>query len=194
MLREGTNCSYLCHNSEAGEFSVGSDAITHSYKTQIRKQWLIRQIPDDAEELYQAGLTIGAYIIFSNNMVDGKHTINQARGVNKYIDDRFDLTLECIRRFFLKIESPLYETLIRYQEFFNLFNDFHGYIHFFMLEDLVDTQGDIRFYLPFDDFHSTPSFSNVDDYLKYKNKVMNFIASRNKRIAEYTEAHFQYGL
>ncbi|MGD1833898.1 MAG: DUF6994 family protein [Sphaerochaetaceae bacterium] len=48
---------YLHHSSELGTFSLGSDAITHSYKNQNRKQWLIKQIPDEAEKLYDAGLT-----------------------------------------------------------------------------------------------------------------------------------------
>lgn len=141
--------TYLYHKSELGEFFFGSDAITHSYKNQKRKQWLIKQIPDEVNELFDAGSTIGAYTIFPNNRIDGKHTINQARGINSLIDDRFDLTLECIRRFYLGQISPLYDTLVRYKYFFDLFDNFIGYIHFFLLEDLIDENQKIRFYLPF---------------------------------------------
>jgi hypothetical protein len=51
-------------------------------------------------ELFDTGSTIRAYIIFPKNRIDRKHTINQARGVNILIIDRFDLTLECIRLFY----------------------------------------------------------------------------------------------
>ena len=177
--------SYLYHRSVQGEFFLGSDAITHSYKNHKRKTWLTEQIPGEVKELFDAGSTIGAYIIFPNNRIDGKHTINQARGVNSLIDDRFDLTLECIRRFYLSKESPLYSTLLRYKKYFELFQDFEGYIHFFLLNDLVDENGNIKFYLPFDDFITRPVFSDVGEYLSYKNEVIEFIGSRNKRIEDY---------
>ena len=177
--------SYLYHRSEQGEFFLGSDAITHSYKNHKRKSWLTEQIPNEVKELFDTGSTIGAYIIFPNNRIDGKHTINQARGVNGLIDDRFDLTLECIRRFYLSQESPLHSTLLRYINFFDLFHDFKGYIQFFLLEDLVDENGNVKFYLPFDDFKTRPTFSDVGDYLSYKKGVIDFIGSRNRRIENY---------
>ena len=177
---------YLYHKSDQGEFLLGSDAITHSYKNHKRKKWLTDQIQRDVNKLFDTGSTIGAYTIFPNNRVDGKHTINQARGVNRLIDDRFDLTLECIRLFYLGQESPLYDTLFRYKDFFDLFENFRGYIDFFLLDDLVDENQKIKFYLPFDNFKSRPTFTKVDDYLTYKNGVMNFIGARNERIKNYT--------
>ena len=178
---------YLYHNSELGEFFLGSDAITHSYKNHKRKHWLLKQIPIEVDELFNTGSTIGAYTLFPNNRIDGQHTINQARGVNSLIDDRFDLTLECIRLFYINQKSPLYETLLRYKDFFDLFEDFIGYIQFFLLEDLLDENNNIKFYLPFDDFKTRPTFSNVDDYLLYKKRVMNFIKLRNIRIENYSK-------
>jgi hypothetical protein len=178
---------YLYHNSELGEFFFGSDAITHSYKNQIRKQWLVKQIPREVDELFDTGSTIGAYIIFPYNKIDGKHTINQARGVNSLIDDRFDLTLECIRRFYLDQTSPLYDTLLRYKDFFDLFDNFIGYVNFFLLGDLLDDNQEVKFYLPFDDFKTPPKLSDTDDYLLYKKGVMNFIRQRNKRVENYTQ-------
>ena len=131
------------------------------------------------------GSTIGAYIVFPNNRIDGKHTINQARGVNSLIDDRFDLTLESIRLFYSGEKSPLYDTLLRYENFFDLFDDFMGYIHFFLLDDLIDENDKIKFYLPFDGFKTRPSFSDVNQYLLYQKRVVGFIKSRNKRIEDY---------
>lgn len=184
-LSDDQNGAYLFHQSVLGIFSLGSDAITHSYKSHKRKQWLIQQIPDEVEELFNTGSTIGAYTIFPNNTIDGNHTINQARGVHSLIDDRFDLTLECIRRFYSGQASPLHDVLWRYKSFFDLFENFSGYVSFFLLNDLVDEEQHVKFYLPFDDFKTKPAFSNVDEYLLYKKGVMYFIQSRNKRIEDY---------
>jgi len=186
-LSENQNGVYLYHKSELGEFFFGSDAITHSYKNHKCKQWLTKQIPDEVNELFDTGSTIGAYTIFPNNRIDGIHTINQARGVNSLIDDRFDLTLECIRRLYLGQTSPLYDTLLRDKNFFDLFNDFIGFIHFFLLDDLIDENQEIKFYLPFDNFNAPPIFSSVDEYLSYKKGVMNFIRQRNERINNYVQ-------
>ena len=174
--------AYLYHNSELGEFILGSDAISHSYKNQKKKSWLIKQIPDEVDELFDTGCTIGAYTLFPKKQIDKKFTINQARGVNRLIDDRFDLTLECIRLFYLDQQSPLYDTLSRYKNFFDLFDNFIGYVQFFLLQDLIDDNQQIKFYLPFDDFKTPPAFSDIDEYLLYKKGAMNFIRSRNQRI------------
>lgn len=184
-LRDKINGAYLYHKSELGEFFLGSDAITHSYKNHKRKFWITKQIANEVNELFHAGSTIGAYIIFPNKRIDGRHTINQARGVNILIDDRFDLTLECIRLFYLGKTSPLYLTLLRYSNFFYLFGDFAGYINFFLLNDLIDENYNIKFYLPFNNFTTRPTFTNIDQYILYKSGVINFINSRNMRIKDY---------
>ena len=186
-LTEGKRDTYLYHNSEQGEFFLGSDAITHSYKNQTRTHWLTKQIPNEVDELFDMGSTIGAYTLFPKNKIDNKFTINQARGINSLIDDRFDLTLECIRLFYLGQISPLYDTFLRYKNFFDLFGNFIGYVQFFLLDDLIDENQKIKFYLPFDNFNLRPSFSNVEDYLTYKKGVMGFIRLRNERITEYTK-------
>ena len=184
-LRNDKRNAYLYHQSQLGEFFFGSDAITHSYKNHVRKKWLTSQIPTDVDELFDAGSTIGAYIIFPNNQVNRKPNINQARGTNHFIDDRFDLTLECIRLFYLEQKSPLHDVLLRYKGFFDLFGDFMGYVQFFLLDDLVDKNGMIEFHLPFNGFNTRPEFSDVDAYLRYKNRTLRFIQSRNNRIQNY---------
>jgi hypothetical protein len=40
----------------------------------------------------------------------------------------------------------------------------------------------VKFYLPFDDFKSVPKFREVDDYLLYKKRVIDFINARSNRI------------
>lgn len=187
-LNDNKKGTYLYHSSGLGEFNLGSDAITHSYRNQTRKQWLVKQISNEVNELFEIGSTVGAYILFPKNKIDNKFTINQARGVNSLIDDRFDLTLECIRLFYLGQNSPLYETFLRYKNFFDLFENFKEYINFFLLNDLVDGNQNIKFYLPFDDFKTKPTFTDVSDYLLYKEGVTNFIKSRNKRIEDYVKS------
>lgn len=187
-LTDNKSGAYLYHKSQLGEYFLGSDAITNSYKNHKRKKWLTEQIQNEVAELFDAGSTIGAYIIFPNNKIDGKHTINQARGINSYIDDRFDLTLECIRRFYQGQYSPLHDTLFRYESFFNLFKNFEGYIKFFLLEDLVNENQTIKFFLPFDNFKTEPRINNVGEYLAYKENVMNFITSRNNRISLHPQS------
>lgn len=184
-LRDDEPGYYLHHNSALGDFSLGSDSITHSYKNHIKKNWLTTQIPKEVQELFDKGSTIGGYLIFPNNQVDRKHTINQARGVLRLIDDRFDLTLECIRRFYSSKPSPLEEALERYASFFRLFETFEGYVDFFLLNDLVNEDGTVKFYLPFDDFRSLPEFKSINDYLAYKTRVESFIDSRNRRIEDH---------
>lgn len=174
--------SYLYHNSELGEFFLGSDAITHSYRNQKKFKWITEQIPEHVKELYDAGSTIGAFILFPKKQVNKKNNINQARGVNPFINDRFDLTLECIRRFYKDETSPLYQTLLRYREFFDLFGSFEGYVQFFLLDDLIDEERNVKFYLPFDNFESKPYFKDINDYLIYKEKTIKFITTRNQRI------------
>jgi len=184
-LRNDKKGAYLYHQSDLGEYFLGSDAITHSYKNHKKKKWLTDQIPFEVNELFEIGSTIGAYIIFPNNKINGKHTINQARGVNRFIDDRFDLTLECIRRYYHGENSPLYDTLLRYKSFFGLFDDFMGYINFFLLDDLINENNKIKFYLPFDGFKTPPTFSDADQYHLYKEGVTGFVIARNNRIANY---------
>jgi len=182
-LNKNHKSAYLYYQSELGEFFLGSDAITHSYKNQRSKQWLIKQLPDNiASGLFNRSATIGSYIIFPNNKREGKGTINQARGMNPLIDDRFDLTLECIRLFYCNKMSPLFNVLTRYADFFELFGSFDGYVDYFYLNDLLDSHGKISFFLPFDNFHTKPGFNNVKEYLTYNDEVINFINNRNKRI------------
>jgi hypothetical protein len=84
-------------------------------------------------------------------------------------------------------EAPLYSTLLRYKNFFDLFDDFMGYIHFFFLDDLIDERNNIKFYLPFDGFKTRPTFSDISQYLLYKKGAIKFIKSRNNRIENYIQ-------
>ncbi len=135
----------------------------------------------DIAELKHKVRTIGGHIIFPAHKKNG-FTINQARGINRMICDRFDLTLECIRRFYVQGHSPLYDALIRYKDFFDLFIDFSGYVDFFMLQDFVDGKAQVKFSLPFDNFIRTPLPQTANEYNQYRTHTVALINSRNKRI------------
>lgn len=195
-LTENTAGAYLHHHSDAGEFFFSSDAITHSYKNTKAMSSILQQLPEEfSESLFKTGSTVGSYIIFPSKKIDRKMTINGARGTSGKIKDRFDLTLECIRRHYAGIENPLGETLKRYSVFFDLFGTFQGYVDFFLLQDLVsDDYSSINFYLPFDDFERPALPQSVDEYLSYRKLVMNFIAARNERILGFSRHRFGEGV
>jgi hypothetical protein len=175
---------YLFHHSKLGEFHLSSDTATHTFSRWASMSDIISQIDKDEIEIFRyLAYTIGSMIIFPSNRVDGKNTINGARGFHPLIKDRIDLTLECIRRFYINEASPLADTLERYRCFFELFDNFEGYIEFFLLQDLVvkDFSG-IKFFIPFDNFKSSAVPKTLETYLSYKSSVINYITARNQRI------------
>ena len=138
---------------------------------------VIDQIPEvEREEFNRIGYTIGGMMIFPANQVDRKPTINGARGLDAWIADRFDLTVECIRRHYLDEPSPLSSTLARYADFFGLFGDFAGYVDFFLLQDLVnEVTSTVEFFTPFEDFTGSPLPGTLDAYLGYRQLAIEFI-------------------
>jgi hypothetical protein len=123
-------------------------------------------------------------MVFPGNRVDGKQTINGARGFTRKIADRLDLTLECIRRHYLGRPSPLDHVLARYRDFFALFEDFKGYVEFFILQDLVaHDYGAVKFFMPFEDFNTPSVPKDADTYGEYRRLSIEFIEARNRRIA-----------
>jgi len=183
-LDAATPGAYLHHRSELGEFWLTSDSVIPTFSRWIALKPITEQLPDEEiEEFRTIGYTIGGMMVFPGNVVDGKLTINGARGFHRRIADRMDLTLECIRRHYLGQTSPLATTLARYAGFFDLFEDFQGYVDFFMLQDLVvDDYFAVRFFMPFDDF-TTPSVpKDVDTYQEYRRLSIDFVEARNRRI------------
>ena len=174
----------LHHKSELGEFFLSSDAVGHTYKNIQSMSNIINKIPsEEIDSFYSLCSTIGAYIIYPSKRVDNQMTINGARGTNGKIKDRFDLTLECIRCHYINEKSPLSDTLQRYSSFFNLFENFQGYIDFFLLQDLVtDDYLSIKYLIPFESFENSPLPKDVDEYMLYKKNMIDFVTARNQRI------------
>jgi hypothetical protein len=179
----------LHHKSELGEFLLSSDSIGHTYSRVKSMSHIINQIPsEEINSFFSTCSTIGAYIIFPAKKVDNQMTINGSRGLNRSIKDRFDLTLECIRRFYINESSPLSDTFQRYSSFFSLFQGFKEYKDFFLLQDLVEENDlSIKFFLPFDSFDHPPLPNNVEEYQSYKKHLMDFVRARNQRILNSTQ-------
>ena len=92
---------YLYHQSELGEFFLSSDSAIHTFSRWASMAHIINQLKQgEAEDFRRVGYSMGGMIIFPANRVEGKNTINVARGFHPLIKDRIDLTVECIRRYY----------------------------------------------------------------------------------------------
>ena len=183
------NQNRLYHKSSLGEFYLSSDrAITSFWK---RKSFQHITTTLQLEELikYDQILdSIGGILIWPSNRVGTRQTINGARGFNRMISDRLDLTIECIRLYYAGKPSPLYETFKLYSDFFDLFDNFEGFIKFFLLQDAVsDDFTKTKIAEPFDDFKTSPVPRNIEEFLQYRDGTIEFVKLRNKRIENYTK-------
>ena len=176
----------LHHKSELGEFVLSSDSIAHTYSNIKSTTDIIKKInADELEKFVSLCSTIGGYIIFPSERINNQMTINGARGVNKKIRDRFDLTLECIRKFYNKEDSPLIKTFERYKQFFNLFDSFKEYVDFFLLQDLVTSDySSIKYLIPFESFENYPLPNDIEEYQLYKYNLSNFVSARSQRMKD----------
>jgi len=147
---------------------------------------IISEVPElELDEFQYLGATVGGTILFPGKQINRKRTMNQARGMSKSIEDRFDLTLECIRLQFENLPNPLERTLALYWEFFELFQSFDRYVDFFLLQDLVEDNR-VRFFLPHYEFTNSALPSNLGEYREYMANAKMFLHARNKRIQEWS--------
>jgi hypothetical protein len=177
---------YLHHQSQVGEFWLSSDAVIPTFTREGRISHIINQIAVEERDAFSGiGYTIGGMMVFPGNRIGRKMTINGARGFHPRIKDRFDLTVECIRRHYSNESSPLSDTLARYSDYFRLFGDFRGYVEFFLLQDLVTEDcSAVRFFSPFENFNTSPLPGSVAAYMDYRQFAIGFIEARNQRILE----------
>ena len=60
---------------------------------------------------------------------------------------------------------------------------------FFHLQDLVDkVTSAVKFFMPFEDFTASPLPGTVNAYFVYRQRAIEFIESRNRRIAAHVGA------
>lgn len=83
----------------------------------------------------------------------------------------------------MQVRAALLARLARYRDFFALFEDFGGYVDFFLLQDLVtDDCADVRFFMPFDEFRTASVPEDDATSTEYRRRSMEFIEGRNRRI------------
>jgi len=183
---------YLVGTCENKSIDLSSDSIINSLIKPLmnneKTSSIINECSLKVEQVRKEGSTIGGFLLLPRKKIDGKLTINAARGFNRKIADRFDLTLECIRLHYLRIDSPLKNDLERYSEFFDLFSDFKGYIQFFLLDDLVNNSyTEIKFFTSFSQaFLSAPLPKDKAEYQTYAENSLRFVRSRNERIRQWS--------
>jgi hypothetical protein len=181
--------NYLYHLSDLGEFFLASDAVIPTFWKEERIKPIASEIPDQMKAFYNLGYTIGGMMIFPGNRIGRAMTINGARGFHPRIKDRFDLTVECIRRHYGREPNPLAKVLDRYADFFALFEDFRGYVDFFLLQDLVNADCTaVNLFTPFEEFKPYPVPATADAYRDYMEAAVAFIEARNRRILAYVPA------
>ena len=187
-LTDTDSNSYLTYISAQEKISLSSDSISNSYRDTKALSSIVQDLSKEVEEFRNLGSTIGGYILFPSKKIDGKMTINGARGFNQKIADRFDLTLECIRLHYLGMSNPLQEVLTQNAAFFKLFENFAGYVDFFLLQDLISLNYDsINFFTPMkENFESSPLPESREQYLQYMHGSKCFTALRNERIKQWS--------
>ena len=183
-LSDSTEGSYLHHKSSLGEFTLASDTVVPSFRKYPQVRALIPE--SEIEAFNGIGYTIGGMMLFPANRIAGKMTVNGARGFHPLIKDRFDLTLECIRRHYSSEDSPLSDVLNRYAQFFSLFSGFRGYVDFFLLQDLVaGNTCEVKISQPFRNFQTSPVPRTAGEYRAYRDDAVSFIQARNQRIRDH---------
>ena len=172
------------------EFRFGSDSIITSFRY-VQNKELIQKVANCLsdyksyfENYIHKSYTIGGEIIFPKM----KGGINQTRGCNPFIKDRWDLTLECIRKYYNNETSPLYNVLSNNKDFFDLFITFKGYVDFFYLQDCVnDDYTQVKFWLGNGEFAYYPLPQTVEEYFLWIENELDFVKKRNKRISDAIE-------
>lgn len=174
------------------DFVLSSDSIIVELKYEKNKRIIdqVCRIVEDADAYYENLLrrsySIGGMIIFPKHV----NSMNQRRGTSTYISDRWDLTLECIRRYYIGEESPLSKVINSDKTFFDLFVDFKGYVDFFFLQDCVsEDYSEVDIWVGDASFKKGGLPETVDDYFEFIRKEHEFLDKRNQRIYEYAKAH-----
>lgn len=176
-----TRSPYLVYESDGTRFVLGSDTIATRHRKKLSH--LYAQLPDEVNDGFlRRSYTICGFMIFPVS----QGSLNQNRGVHPRIQDRWDLTLEVIRRFYEGGTSPLATTMDRFADFFALFGSFDGYVSHFHLGDFVNPIGGVRFLLPFEDFNTPVLPTDLPTYARYRLDSLELFEARRLRILKAT--------
>lgn len=202
-LKLGNNPEYdylywndsIYYGDDLAKSRFASDSIVNMqerYKP-VRDNDFVPDLTDEGikrilKEYVKSASTIGGEIIFPKH----PNSINAARGRNPKIKDRFDLTLECIKRFYEQRDNqekeynPLYDALKADEKFFDLFDDFGDYVEFFYLDGSYVQDGEIKFFIggkPNFDNNFTPLPTSLEEWEQLYKNQMACLAARNEKIA-----------
>ena len=174
------------------EFYFTSDTIIIEM-THLKNKKIIDQVHERIsdfdeyiEHLLHRSYTIGSMVIFPVH----KNSMNQRKGTNLRIADRWDLTLECIRRHYAGEESPLSKVIESDKVFYDLFVDFKGYVDFFFMQDCVsEDYSSVNIWMGDASFEENGLPKTVEEYLRFLLKEHIFLDKRNRRIQEYCIEH-----
>jgi len=174
------------------DFDFGSDSIIVELRYRKYKSVLnqVADIVDDIEAYYETlirrSYTIGGMIIFPKH----PNSMNQRRGTCEKISDRWDLTLECIKRYYSGEDSPLSRVIEGDKAFYDLFVDFKGYVDYFFLQDCVtDDYSEVNIWCGDTSFQNSGLPETVDNYFEFIRNEHDFLDKRNARIKEYCLQH-----
>ena len=193
---------------------LGTDSIMSIYwhRIDMRKFIceLIKSKNNDLKifirEYLQIANTIGGFVLFPRHV----QSINQRRGANSKIGDRFDLTLECIRRYYEETEksekdsnyNPLFggvntDYIKEDKEFFELFGKgkagFEKYTEFFCLNGSWVKNGQVLNLLnnqlldEYDFGKTTNPLPTENNWWTFYRNIMDRLEARNQQIKEIIE-------
>lgn len=186
MVLEDDPSRYLQWNGM--RFSSDSIAVSFRYERCRKLLESVESNVDNYREMIEnfehKAYTIGGSIIFPRH----RNSINQIKGTNRYIADRWDLTLECIRRYYAGEESPISWCLEQNKEFFDLFVNFKGYVEFFFLQDCVSKDySKVEKWINTNLFQKDPFPENNKEYIAWISKNLDFVNKRNNRINAFCQ-------
>lgn len=162
-----------------GDFRFASDILITGQRYE-RIRTVLENVPNYrqfVEEFVRKAYTIGNFIIWPKH----NNSINIVRGICPGICDRFDLTLDCIKKYYNGETSELYDVLVGDKKFFDLFVDFSGFVDFFYLGawvDEFDGEYKVKNLLPGNDVLP----DNFTAYIKYVENALGVIEQRNDDI------------
>ncbi len=187
--------------NEPTQWSIGSDNFATTHTNALPK--MASTIPDYEMGHLHDFCTIGGYIVFPNGIAQTRTTqvkprkwsINQARGMERRISDRFDLTLDAIRLYFVRITTrdanPIGDVLDAYGWFFDSFGKgaegFQAYVDYFFLNPMVTDGRVVPMYgdaLDFGDALPRRSQSAYNDYIAAQRTA---VSDRNELITRWWE-------
>lgn len=201
-LEKGRTSDYLVWNNM--KFASDSIATQHRY---VKCANVIKEVQQQIEDYRQFVYdttrfmyTIGGMIIFPRLC----GSMNQDRGTNPLISDRWDLTLECIKRYYEQPQNdnckfnPLWKTIKRSEDFFKLFVCFDGYVDFFFLQDFLEENGEVIRFLN-DYFDENGNFTKkypipqtAEEYIRNIEIQKEIVAKRNRRIEKFVKNNAEF--